>query len=86
MNGLARQWIVDTINSAGVVKVKDIDGNVDGWKGPGFENGLLTYLIWTIVGRILEGYGPRRNWAVRSGLMIGRAGLWQVKYKRCSRI
>ena len=33
LNGLAREWIVDTINSKGEVKVREIGRNAEGWKG-----------------------------------------------------
>lgn len=32
LNGLAREWVVDVINSRGEVRVKEIGGNAEGWK------------------------------------------------------
>ncbi|KAK4203621.1 hypothetical protein QBC40DRAFT_274637 [Triangularia verruculosa] len=33
LNGLAREWVVDTINSKGEASVKEIGGNAEGWNG-----------------------------------------------------
>jgi hypothetical protein len=49
LNGLAREWVVDTVNPTGEVKVKEIVGRADSWKRGGGQVPLRVHegdLLW----------------------------------------